>query len=399
MRRVWHLFAGALVLLGLAIGAIFVWAIEPTIGGHRFLELDSLVTAESTGSGASLTPAELPIQLTDSTEITQLALRYEPTLVTSVADRFWPVSVLDTLKFRWKRQGTCLFEDGTCQHEPPHPTDLERGTPGDYLQYPTAVNKVSDAFLSAARALGSPIDAIEHWRSRASQLNPFRSAQFYFYYLPDPPHHAYRGVPDGLISLQYWFFYPLNYLPTVKISRATLFNPIGATIGNTDYHQGDLEHVAVLLDPRTKRPRYLWMARHLDEGVAFPWHSKRMQWDGDHPVVYAAFGSHATYPRCGIQRRGRTFKLVNDYVICAPKLNFGFTHQSTPLVDVAHATWRCWQGRLGRSEGLRRRYFKFAPYETFGPQSPLRQQENLGAGACGNDPDLTPRTAAPQPSG
>ena len=75
MRRVWHLFAGVLVLLGLAIGAIFIWAIEPTIGGHRFLELDSLVTAESTGFEPSLTPAERPIQLTDSTALTQLALR------------------------------------------------------------------------------------------------------------------------------------------------------------------------------------------------------------------------------------------------------------------------------------------------------------------------------------
>jgi hypothetical protein len=380
MRRVWHLFAGVLVLLGLAIGAAFIWAIEPTIGGHRFLEPDSLVTAESTGFTTSLTPAEPPIQLTDSTALTELAFRYQPTLVTSAADRFWPVSVLDTLKFRWKRHATCLFVDGKCRHEPPHPTDIVGGSLDDYLQYPTRVNRVSDAFLSAARALGAPTDAIQHWRSRATQLNPFRTAQFYFHYLPHPPRHAYRGVPDGLISLQYWFFYPLNYLPTVKTPLQTLLDPVGATIVNTDYHQGDFEHVAVLLDPRSKRPRYLWMARHLDEGVAFPWHSKRMQWDGDHPIIYAAFGSHATYPHCGIQRRGRTYKFVNDYVVCVRGLNFGFTHESTPLVDLAHSTWGCWQGHIGQSgPHLKRGFVKFAPYETDGPKSPLLQQENVGA--------------------
>jgi hypothetical protein len=297
----------------------------------------------------------------------------------SAADRFWPVSVLDTLKFRWKGRATCLYVGGRCRHEPPQPGDLKGGSPSDYLQFPTPLNRVEDAFRSAAQALGSPLDAIEQWRARVTQLNPFQSAQFYFRYLPDPPHHAYRGVPDGLISLQYWFFYPLNYLPLVKKPLQTLVNPVGATIGNTDYHQGDFEHVAVLLDPRTKRPRYLWMARHEDEGVAFGWHSKRMQWDGDHAVVYAGFGGHATYPRCGIQRRRRTFKFVNDYVVCIRGLNFGFTHDSTPLVDLAHTTWACWRGHLGQSGHLKRRVVSFVPYETDGPLSPLRQQENLDA--------------------
>jgi hypothetical protein len=103
-----------------------------------------------------------------------------------------------------------------------------------------------------------------------------------------------------------------------------------------------------------------------------------MQWQGDHPVVYAAFGSHATYPRCGIQRRGRTFEVVNDYVVCVRGLNFGFTHDSTPLVNLAHAGWACWQGHLGQAAHLRRRLVSFVPYETAGPVSPLRQQENFG---------------------
>jgi hypothetical protein len=380
MRRLAHVFAAAAVLLGLVLGAVFVWAIEPTVGGRHFLELQSLVTGQSTNLHTRLPPAEPLVQVTDRPEISDLALRYQPTLVTSAADRFWPVSVLDTLRFQWRGRSTCLYVDGHCRQQPPRPADLTGGSPNDYLQYPAPVNKVQDTFESAAQALGSPADAIEHWRTSVALLNPFQSAQFYFHYQPRPPRHAYRGVPDGLISLQYWFFYPHNYLPIIKRPLETLIDPIGATIGNTGYHQGDLEHVAVLLDPRTKTPRYLWMARHKDEGVSFAWQSKRMQWDGDHPVVYAAFGSHAIYPRCGIQRRKRTFKVVNDYVVCVKGLNFGFTHQSTPLVNLARTVWGCWEGHLGQSgRRLRRSVVHVVPYETDGPLSPLRQQENLDA--------------------
>ena len=303
--------------------------------------------------------------------------------MTSAADRFWPVSVLDTLHFRWHRRSTCLYVAEQCRHEPPRLTDLSAGSQSDYLRFPTAVNRVGDQFLSAARALGAPLDAIRDFRKKAAELNPFPSAQFYFYYEAKPPAHAYRGVQDGLISLQYWFFYPLNYLPTVKTPLETLADPIGATIGNSDYHQGDFEHVAVLLDPRTKRPRYLWMARHGDEGVAFRWHSRRVQWQGDHPVVYAAFGSHATYPRCGIQRRSRTLKVVNDYVVCIRNLNYGFTYDRTPLVDLAHTAWGCWQGHFGDAgRDIKPGPVGLVPYESDGPLSPLWQQENRGV-ACG----------------
>ena len=375
----------AIVVLGLVVGGVAFWAIEPTVGGGRFLKPDELITAQPS-QGLSLRrpllPVEPPIQQTDTPALTGLALRYEPTLVTSAADRFWPVSVLDTLRFRWGKRRTCLYQGGHCRREPPSAADLTGGSPDDYLQFPAAVNSVHDQFVSAARTLGVPLDAIADFGNRATELDPFATVQFYFFYQPHPPDHAYRGVPNGLISLQYWFYYPLNYLPTVKAPLQTLVNPIRATIGNSDYHQGDLEHVAVMLDPRTKRPRYLWMARHGDEGIAFPWHSRRMQWQGDHPVVYAAFGSHATYPRCGIQRRGRTYEVVNDYVVCIRGLNFGFTYASTPLVDLAHTTWGCWQGHLGQAgRHLRRGPVGFVPYETDGPVSPLWQQENFGL-AC-----------------
>jgi hypothetical protein len=130
------------------------------------------------------------------------------------------------------------------------------------------------------------------------------------------------------------------------------------------------------------RPRYLWMARHADEGQAFAWHSRSVQWEAGHPVIYAALGSHTSYAHCGIQRRSRTYWFLNDYVVCAPRENYGFTYDTTRLVDLAHTGWACWRGHLGvAGSTVRRSTWGFVPFETDGPYSPLWQHENFGT-AC-----------------
>ncbi len=125
------------------------------------------------------------------------------------------------------------------------------------------------------------------------------------------------------------------------------------------------------------------MARHADEGELFRWGSRSVQWDGTHAVVYAALGSHASYAHCGIQRRPRTYWFLNDYVVCIPHETFGFTWQTTPLVDLAHVPWSCWRGHLGEAgRKLVRRRYRFVPFETGGPISPLLQAENFHHSAC-----------------
>ena len=57
------------------------------------------------------------------------------------------------------------------------------------------------------------------------------------------------GVTSGLIGLEYWFFYPYNYYPTVIDSGLMDQAPIAGDRANVDLHQGDWEHVDVLLDP------------------------------------------------------------------------------------------------------------------------------------------------------
>jgi hypothetical protein len=381
MRFVRHLAAGLALLVSLAVLGLAFSLYDPLSGGRRFLARSELITASTTRDFARLITGEAPIQATDPAQLAALALRYQPTLVVSAEDRFWPVSVLDSLSFRFDGRETCLYSGGRCRTRGPLPSDLSGpSSRSDYLAYPTPLDNVRDAFVSAAGALGVTLQALQHWQRRPAAVDPFATAQIYFYYLARTSTRAYPGLPGGLVSLEYWFYYPLNYFPLLRIPLEALSHPITSTLGNTDYHQGDLEHIAVLLDPRTMRPRYLWMARHADEGQGYRWHSKSVQWEADHPVIYAALGSHTSYAHCGIQRRSRTYFFINDYVICAPHEDYGFTWDATRLVDLAHTSWACWRGHLGVAGAhLRRSIWGFLPFETDGPSSPLWQHENFGA--------------------
>src|SRR5205807_4624136 len=117
---------------------------------------------------------EPTVQETTPAEIAALAERYQPTLVVGARDRFWPVSVLNVLRFRWGRHRTCLFTNGHCRYEPPAVEQLNpQGSPSDYLQYPAAVNSVKHQFVSAARAAGVSDAAIGQWRRTPTSIDPF----------------------------------------------------------------------------------------------------------------------------------------------------------------------------------------------------------------------------------
>jgi hypothetical protein len=383
MRTLRHFLAGLALIAMLVVAAVAFFLYDPFSSGPRFLARSQLITASGAGDEAAPVSGEMPIQATDPPAIAALALRYQPTVVLSVDDRFWPVSLLDALRMRFASRPACLYIGGRCRIRAPTAGDLAvRGSRSEFLQLPTPLDSVRDTFLAAAQALGVPAKAIRAWQRHPAMVNPFASAQVYFYYLRRAPASAYRGLPHGLVSLEYWFYYPLNYFPLIRIPLEALSHPITSTLGNTDYHQGDLEHVAVLLDPKTMRPRYLWMARHADEGQGYRWHSRSVQWEGEHAVIYSALGSHTSYARCGIQRRSRTYWFINDYVVCKPRQDYGFTYDATRLVDLAHTSWACWQGHLGEAgSALVRSVVGLLPFETDGPFSPLLQQENFSS-AC-----------------
>ncbi|MBV9335640.1 MAG: Vps62-related protein, partial [Solirubrobacterales bacterium] len=271
------------------------------------------------------------------------------------------------------------------------------------------------SFLRGQQARPGGLPTLRQRLADPGLLDPWRTAEVYFYYAANT-NPATWPTPDAaikgkLIALQYWFFYPYNYYPTVF--DASLMNdaPVAGDLVNSDLHQGDWEHVTVLLDAKTKRPLWLYTARHSSEGEYYPWNSPRLTFDDGHPIVQAALGGHPTYdaqcreslryaPALGVIR-GR----VADWVVCGSG-RFAFRAATTPLVDIAKTPWACWQGHFGiatpseigaarLNEGSIQRAID-ANYEVAGPRSPLWQAEN---GRLAADQTATPGKAPPVDTG
>jgi hypothetical protein len=189
-----------------------------------------------------------------------------------------------------------------------------------------------------------------------------------------------------LIALEYWFFYQFNYYPTSVDNRLMGSAPLAGDKLNTDLHQGDWEHVDVLLDPKTFKPAWLYMARHADEGQFYPWDSPMLSFDDRHPIVQAAIGGHPSYDsHCGGRARARVYDLSSDWLSCGGG-RFAFRAAATPLIDLGYTTWACWKGHFGEAKpglesdqlGERDTVLKNAREFVYvaGPVSPLRQGEN-----------------------
>jgi hypothetical protein len=342
---------------------------------------------------------ERTIDETADPTIAKLAHKYQPILVVARADRFWPVSLKTVLSLTVAGKTTCRH-GGAC---PPAPTYGDLGPPGidkDYLSYPGSPKNAQAEFEAVMQTLEIP-ESPATWITNVA-AHPYKTAQFYVYFagrVPDVKDNARtfdEKLPkSGLVNIQYWFFYPLNYLPIRFRDPGKLgVDPTKATKHNTNYHEGDWEHVSVLLSPSagsrgvSYSPRYLYMARHDNEGHVYRWSNPNLEWEGDHPVVYSAFGGHTSYRRCGPQARWpkkyrvRVRLPINDQVICeapspkyrrapvGPLFRFG---PNTTLVELKRDSWACWRGRFGRLKG--------GGVEN-GPKAPLRQGENSKAREC-----------------
>jgi hypothetical protein len=355
---------------------------------------------------------EPPIGPPTPASVVQLARRYQPIVEVSSADRFWPVSVGALLADRGPNgEPTCLVQKRmpkpVCE---PSLSDLTQAgsRASDYLQFPVRLSHDSSPngqFEAFERGQGIAPGPLEQWLANPGVLRPWYTAQVYFYDAGElassqwPEGARDPRVKSGLITLEYWFYYPYNYFPLVVRSQLMPNAPIAADRFNVDYHQGDWEHIDVLLDPRTHTPLWLYTARHSGEGQFVPWASAPNIVDQTHPVVQAAFGGHPTYgPSCGQQSRPKTHNVLSDWVVCGPP-RFAFSAQ-TPLVDIARTPWACWAGHFG--EAIPRVELGNGQPETIldelrhwvlvaGPVSPLQQAEN--SGVCTGDPrapELTP---------
>ena len=375
--------------------------------------------------GGRAVDGEPPIEQTTDPRIARLAREYQPTLEVSVADRFWPVSVgavLDDIG----PDGThaCLVNPSVSPVCKPVTSIPATGRSTDYLRFPTTANVNASALTENPAAQFRAFEAgqhtitgsLHHWLADPGILDPWRTAQLYFYY-GGPVHFAgiggqlpawptvkavftpgdFPNSSDGLIGLQYWFFYPYNYYPVV--TRSSLMNgaPVAGDVENVDLHQGDWEHVTVLLDQRTLNPVALYTARHANEGQFYFWNSPKLTFDGPgrlHPIVQAAIGGHPSYPNtCGGYKRSQGGGALYDWVVCGGG-RYAFRAYTTPLVDLGRTPWACWPGHFGEARSGREVVDPTADTLTTiiakyvhvaGPVSPLRQAENgqdPGYGVC-----------------
>jgi hypothetical protein len=380
---------------------------DPALGGG--------VIAGSAPAGGQAHAGAPPID-SGASASASLARLYQPTLLVTVADRNWPVSVGALLADRGiKGQTTCLVQARVPQTvcSPPSLRFGGMGTASsDYLQYPVRLRhsrrppgglqvdssptgqfepfERGQYVLEPGRRITHSV--LDGWLADPGVLDPWYTAQIYFYNLgvirswADWPVHD-ANVPTGLIAFEYWFYYPYNYYPLVVSSVLMNDAPIAGDKANVDLHQGDWEHVDVLLDPATMKPRWLYMARHSNEGQFVPWSSPALSFDQGHPLIQAAFGGHPSYePGCGPRPRTRTYNLSSDWLVCGSG-RFAFRGTTTPLVDLARTAWACWPGHFGEAvpgieassstnESLIVKARKFVYVQ--GPQAPLRQAENTG---------------------
>jgi hypothetical protein len=373
-------------------------------GGEEDPRLGSRVFAGPAPPGGRARDGETPIEQT-TPELAELAKRFQPTLLVSGTDPFWPMSVDAVLEdLGAGQQPTCLhLEDKRgCAVEHPTPSQLQPqgSSAGDFLEYPASPALSQnpegqlEAFMRGQLGRGTPAPSLREWLTDPGVRDPWASAQIYFFYAgtAEPQHWPARPargqkIESGLVGLQYWFFYPYNYYPTIVEQGLMNDAPLAADVANTDLHQGDWEHVTVLVDPRTREARWLYMARHSNEGEYVPWNSPLLSFDEGHPIVQAAYGGHPTYEAgCGPRHRDANGLkgLVSDWLVCGPG-RLAFRASTTPLVDLASTPWACWKGHFGvapqgaKPAGANEGSVALALekyYDVAGPRSPLWQAEN-----------------------
>lgn len=313
--------------------------------------------------------------------VAALALRYEPTVMMSKLDRFWPVSVATVLRERSKSGAGVQLVSGAGPIANPTLADLRPSdAPSAYLDYPAGLSDKGAQMRVFLRGLGVTEPVIHAWPTDLSAVAQ-HSAQIYFY---DAGSGCSYGGQDTsrYRALQYWFFYALNYYPMTVDTPTVLTDPRAADNADVDFHEGDWEHITVLLDQQgpSYGPKFVWMARHSSEGVLIPWDQVHHDAAG-HPVVYPAFGGHPSYPDCGAHPRALLAAAVFDYAVCDPGL-YMFSGAATRLVDLAQVSWSCWRGHFGTTVGTSESDNADDPTGAIlvaGPRSPLRQAENQHA--------------------
>lgn len=323
----------------------------------RFIVLALAIAAIALSAGCSGDEEE-PVTppVADAARAATLAGRYEPDLMLERHDGFWPVSLLTIDLLRSGERGICFAAEPGARCLPTATGKLEWNASEEhaYLDYP-ADNDDSGAQHDAfVRALGRNAPG-------------FRARMYYYVTGRDP---------ERPVSLQYWFYYPYNYLPV------HLPGPFsGTAFANVDLHEGDFEGMGILLSARKHLPVYVWMPRHTEEGERFVWSEGMLKRNDSHPVGYVARGSHATYESCGRKFRtayasGHLIDIPDDNVSCGDTYPLG---SGIDAINLARTWWACWPGHFGNAPDYGAGGGIFgqvrSQFDADGPRSPLFQQK------------------------
>lgn len=315
--------------------------------------------ALSTGCGGGEEDPVTP-PVADAARAATLAGRYEPDLMLERHDGFWPVAVRTIDRLRSGERGICLGLErgGPCQPTATAKLEWNAGPGSAFIDYPAGNTDRGAQHAAFVRALGG--------RSAPGTL-----ARMYYY--------VTGRDPERPVSLQYWFYYPFNYLPV------HLPGPFsGTTLSDVDLHEGDFEGMGILLSAHEHRPVYVWMPRHTEEGERFVWNEGILERHDTHPVGYVARGSHATYESCGHKFRTSSASpelldvVPDDFFSCSP----GDTYElgsGIGTVNMARTWWACWPGHFGNAPGYGAEGGKVnearGQIEADGPRSPFFQQK------------------------
>ena len=153
------------------------------------------------------------------------------------------------------------------------------------------------------------------------------AAEAYQRMIAGDPRHVYYGRvvrQAGWVALQYWFFYPFN-------------NWRSGFFGVND-HEADWEMIYIYLSESAEgglAPQWAAYASHdfAGDDLRRRWDDPELEKIGEHPVIYAGAGSHASYYECG------------EYLA---ELELPFLAPLVRLVDSVEGFWR----RLMREHAL-----------------------------------------------
>lgn len=115
---------------------------------------------------------------------------------------------------------------------------------------------------------------------------------------------------NGKLYFQYLFLYGLNAPYDIRKLIGVVKSEAEA-LDIANFHEVDLEHVTLEIDPATKKILRIYFGSHgSKEGMWLPANSPDIQWNGTHFKAYVARGGHGLYPRPGTYVR--IFGLAND---------------------------------------------------------------------------------------